>query len=44
MTLVDATPAETATTPLLELRDIQAAYDGINVLRGIDLVAIAREL
>ena len=39
MTLAEAPPTtDRTTTPLLELRDIRAAYDGINVLRGIDLV------
>jgi branched-chain amino acid transport system ATP-binding protein len=33
-----ATTTDRVTTPLLELRDIRAAYDGINVLRGVDLV------
>ena len=28
----------TVTTPLLELRDVRAAYESINVLRGVDLV------
>jgi branched-chain amino acid transport system ATP-binding protein len=32
-----STPAPTS-PPLLELRGIRAAYDGINVLKGIDLV------
>jgi branched-chain amino acid transport system ATP-binding protein len=32
-----AAPAP-ASVPLLELRGIRAAYDGINVLRGVDLV------
>jgi branched-chain amino acid transport system ATP-binding protein len=34
VTLAEAT----ARTPLLELRDIRAAYESINVLRGVDLV------
>src|SRR5205814_7073584 len=39
MTLAaEATTTDRVSTPLLELRDIRAAYDGINVLRGVDLV------
>jgi branched-chain amino acid transport system ATP-binding protein len=39
VTVADATAlAPPATPALLELRDIRAAYDSINVLRGVDLV------
>jgi branched-chain amino acid transport system ATP-binding protein len=38
MAFAEEVAADLAVTPMLELRDVRAAYESINVLRGVDLV------